>query len=264
LVQNQLEPFFTGLEAGFREGINEEIDFDGRWKPDRDQLLRLPVTAEATAIIDELAHAPLALNPINAADFDDEDIRALVVKRGVGANTRILLQAFSNQQRLSRKFALTQRGNVFNRLTESTFSIDSQIHIIIENGRIKFKTFNMAKRILDLTAVYEEATDRDIEELCNLGRVSANAADIINISNPTIRKLITAVKNSGVFQDYTANAIRNKAHSVNLEITVRNHGVVLPTDRAELKKLLTFLDHGVYMSPVSSERYIANSRRALP
>jgi hypothetical protein len=263
-VQRQLEPYFTALEGGFREGVADEVDFDGRWKPDRDQLLRVPVTDEVLAIIAELQPDALALDSITPDGFENEEIRALLVKRSTGQRSRLILQAFSAQQRLSRRFALTQSGNVFNRLSDVTFSLDSKVHVIVEGGLIKFHTFNMAKRIFDLSQIYQEATDRDIEELCGMRRVSGDAEAIIAAANPTLRKLISSVKSSTVFRYYTANQISEKAASVNIEIPVRSHRVVLPTERADLRKVFTFLDHGVYMSPVSNQRYIANSRRALP
>jgi len=263
-VQAQLDAFFGGLEEAFREGVNQEIDFDGRWKPDRDQLMRLPVTPEAQAIVAALNQDVLAIEALEAANFENEQIRALIVKETTSQNSRLLIQAFSNLQRLSRRFAVTLHGNVFNRLTQPTFTIDAKIHIIIEGGSIKFKAYNMAKRVLDLTSAYREATDQDIQELCALPRVTGDAEKIIAAANPTLRKLISSVKDSSVFEDNTANQIRTKAAAVNLDIPVQNHRIVLPSDKAELRKVLTFLDHGVYLSPVSQQRYITNSRRALP
>ena len=258
-VQNELDALFTTLEGLFNVGVDEQIEFDGRWKPDANELLYVAITPEAIAIRAALQADALAIDEISNS-FDDEEIRALAVRRG----NRILVQAFSNQQRLSRKFALTLRAGIFNKLVPTTFAIDNQIHIIIDGDRIKFKSFNMAKRVIDLSTLYSEATDRDIQELCNLPRVSANAQAIIAVANPYLRKLISSVKKSDVFTNHTANALRQKAGSVNLDVEVHNDKLILPTTRAELRALFSFLDSGVYISPVDSLRYITNSRRAMP
>jgi hypothetical protein len=263
-VQSQLEPFFIGVEQAFRAGVDQEIDFDGRWKPDRDQLMRIPVNVEASAIVDILAQDTLAIEALQAGNFEDEAIRALMVKEATGQTSRILIQYFSNLQRLSRRFAVTLHGDIFNRLSQPTFAIDAQIHVIIEGGYIKFKSYNMAKRILDLSGAYREATDQDIVALCNLPRLTGDADEIIAVANPTLRKLISSVKDSDVFDSNTAEEIQAKAAAVNLNLLVQNHRVVLPGEKSDLRKVLTFLDHGVYLSPVSNERYITNSRRALP
>jgi len=118
-VQEQLDVWFDITEARFREEIEDEVDFDGRWKPDPDELMRVPLTEEAQAIVGALNADAVAIEAINPANFDDEGIRALLVKRTAGHHTRILMQAFSNIQRLHRKFSLTLHGEVFNRLPDA-------------------------------------------------------------------------------------------------------------------------------------------------
>lgn len=262
-VQAQLEPYFDALEQAFRDGIAEEINFDGRWKPDRDQMMRMPTTPEAQEIIATLNLDPLAIDAMGA-DFENEQIRGLLVKKVAGQQSRILLQAFSNLQRLSRRWALTLHGDVFNRLAQPTFAIDAQIHVIIEDGFIKFKSYNMAKRVLDLTGAYKEATDEDIQELFARPNIGGDVDAVIASATPLLRKLISSVKDSQVFDDNTAEELRLKAEAVNLILTVENDQLILPSVSKDLRKALTFLDHGVYLSPVSQERYITNSRRVLP
>ena len=262
-VQNQLDPLFTGIEDSFRSDIVEEIDFDGRWRPDKDQVLRLPVTDEASQIAASLMPGALALDSVSPEQFEDEQIRAIFVRRELGAHSRLVLQAFSAQQRLSRKFAPIQHGQSFNRLESTAFSIDSQIHVLVEQGQIKFKSYNMAKRIFDLSQAFEEATDNDIQELCNMATVSADVEAIIAVANSSIRKLITIVRQSGVLGQLSPEDIQGKAAAVGLNLNLDNGRLALPSDRPSLKQALTFLDHGLYRSPVSDERYITNSRRKL-
>ena len=263
-VQQQLETFFTVVEIGFREGVDQEIDFDGRWKPDRDQIMRLPLTPEVEEIVAAMNVDALAIEVMPAGTFEDEYIRGLVVKATDGPHSRLLIQAFSNLQRLSKRFAVTLHGDVFNRLTAPTFAIDSQIHLIVEGGFIKFKSLNMAKRVIDLSSAYREATDQDIRRLCELPIVTGDADAIIANANSTLRKLISSVKDSAVFNENSAGDLFTKAQAVNLVMNVADEKLILPADKSELRKVLTFLDHGVYLSPVSQERYITNSRRALP
>ena len=106
-IQEQLEFWFDNAEIRFRQDVDHEVDFDGRWKPDDDQLMRVPFTGEAQGIVDALNADALAVEAVNADAFDDEVIRALLVKRPEGQHSRILLQAFSNMQRLHKKFSVT-------------------------------------------------------------------------------------------------------------------------------------------------------------
>ena len=138
------------------------------------------------------------------------------------------------------------------------------MHVILEGGFVKFKSYNMAKRIMDLSSAYKEATDQDILELFQHENVSGDAQAIVETANPTLRKLIASIKDSTVFDDNTADQLRAKAQAVNFDLPIDDGRVVLPNDKKELRKVLTFLDHGVYLSPVDQTRYITNSRRILP
>jgi hypothetical protein len=125
---------------------------------------------------------------------------------------------------------------------------------------LKFKKFNVAKRIFDLSANYKEASDNEVRQFCALRMIEADADQVIALSTAPIRKLISSVQNSGVLNNFPPAEIARKAAPL-MNVTVNNGRIILPATKAEIRNLLTFLDHGIYRSPVDDTAYMANSRR---
>ncbi|MDV6329061.1 DUF4868 domain-containing protein, partial [Idiomarina sp. Sol25] len=104
----------------------------------------------------------MAVADINAAAFAGEGIKALFT--GVSANgaTKVLVQRFTSQQVLERRFALLQQGNAFRRLTEPAFTLDNALACIIEGGTIKFKSQHKLRSIINMLDIYRAATDQEV------------------------------------------------------------------------------------------------------
>lgn len=104
-VQAKLEGIFQAQAGAFLDGISEEIEFGGDWKPDSDEILVMNAPQEADVIIQALDNNPIALPTIDAANFIGEGIKALFTATENG-HRRVLIQLFNAQQILSRRFSL--------------------------------------------------------------------------------------------------------------------------------------------------------------
>lgn len=262
-VQSQLAPLFSAQEAAFRDGVDEEIPFTQSWKPDEDQLFTLSIDEDLEMVEDQIKAGPLSLAEISANDFENEEIRAIFF--AFDSPFRIAIQYFSAQQRLSRKsLAFINDGDTFTKLEGPAFSLSAKIDGIIEGGFLKFKNFNIIRRIFKLFHHYEVSSDKQIETFCDHANLSVENSDlIISISNQTIRKLVSAVVNSNVLDSNTVPDICTAASAFGITISTESDRIILPTDRQSLKKLLMFLDNGIYESPLGGGRFIANSKRPL-
>lgn len=261
-VQKAVEATFADQEARFREGIVEEVDFDGKWTPDEDQVLTIDVPQDGQMFIDTINANPVAIPDIDTAHFDEQNIKAIFT--GINANgaAKILVQQFSARQMLSRKFSLLQDGNAFRRLTDPAFTLDTSLTCIVEDGKIKFKSFHKMRAILNLVEVYRTATDQEVHDFA--GHASFETADIdafMQTTDQISRKLIHAIQSSGVLDNYTVDDIEEAASNVGLEVATNNGRLVMPPSRAEIKRLLRFLDDGLYEAPLSGNRYVTNSKR---
>jgi hypothetical protein len=262
-LQESLAAIFSEQETQFFHDITEEIDFDGAWKPDANELLMANVPSEASLVTDILSSGILSYQEINTAALEQEGIKALF-----GASptegSRILIQKFSARQVLSKGFSLIFSDNSFKKMDVPAFALDTRLAGVIENGKLKFKNFHNIRSIFDLFNLYKEATDIELGVFSAHPNIEVLDSEMLKDSaDQTIRKLVHAIAKSGVLDDYVPLDIVSKAAAVGLTILTNNGKLVLPLERSELKALLRFLDDGLYEAPLSGERYTTNSKRKV-
>jgi hypothetical protein len=263
-VQVGLENLFIDQEATFRNGRPNEVNFDGDWKPDDDELLTLDVTPEVDVLIAAAAGNALALPTIDTANFDAENIKALFTRAGNDGAMRLLVQRFTAQQLLNRRRALLLHNNNFRELTEPAFTLGTSLTCIVENGLIKFDSYHNLRAIIDLTEFYHEATDEDIDQFAAHGSINITDIDAFkNDATQTIRKLVHKVLNSDVLNAHTPQDIQTKAAETGLNLTLQNGVLEVPEDKALARQFFRFLDDSLYEAALSGQRYVTNSKRAV-
>lgn len=263
-VQAKIEGIFQAQAAAFLDGVTEEVDFGGDWKPDPDEILVIDAPAEAEAINAAIIANPVALANIDAANFEQEAIKGLFVVMQNGGQSRVLIQAFSAQQILQRRFSLMLDGNTFKELTEPAFTLDNYIAAIMEGGKLKFKSFFNVKRIFQLSQFYQEASDQQIDGFC--AHASLEVADVAAfkaVADQSIRKMVHAIVKTKILDNYPVDDIAAKAAALGLAITLNGGKLVVPTERKDIKILFRFLDDGIYQAPLSATKYVTNSKRPL-
>jgi Domain of unknown function (DUF4868) len=177
---------------------------------------------------------------------------------------RVLLQAFTARQILSRKFALLLDGNTFKRLSEPAFTLDTKLVGVIEDGKLKFRSLHNVKTIFDLAHVYREATDQELHSFASLpGLDISDLEEFKGVSDQTIRKLVHAIMKSEILTQHGADAIASKAPTIGLTIGCANGKLIIPKTRAEIKNVLRFLDDGYYRASLSGDNYVTNSKRKV-
>ena len=261
-VQQQIETIFNQQETEFRDGITSEVAFDGSWTPDDDEFLTIDVPQEAVIFTDTLNANPVSIPDIDTVNFEAEGIKGIFTGVAVNGSMKVLVQRFTPQQILSRRFSLLQNGNAFRRLSDPAFSLDSGLTCIIEDGKVKFRSFHKLRAIISLLDVYRTATDQEVQAFASHAHFEvANATAFIATADQTIRKLVHAISNGGVLNNYTVVQIEAACNAVGMAVTVNNGKLIMPTDRAEIKKLLRFLDDGLYQAPLTGVRYVTNSKK---
>ena len=261
-IQDHIEELFANQAQSFFEGVDEEITFDGRWKPDENELLTVEVTPEAAMLREALNRNPTAIEPLELANFAKVGVKALFTGDGTNDARRVLVQRFTAGQVLDRKFALVLRGNSFRRLTSPAFALARSLVFVIEGRTIKFKSFQNLRAILDVLEIYRDATDRELEEFA--GHPSLRVAeleDFVSTADQTTRKLVNAVVASGVLDSYTPTEIKEAAARTQLNLELQDGRIALPVERRELKDLLKFLDESRYSGPLSGRTYVTNSHK---
>lgn len=261
-VQQAVVAVFSDQEAVFRNGITDEVDFDGSWKPDENEVLVMDIPQDARVFVDTINANAVAIPELDTATFDQENIKALFTGVVHNGATKVLIQQFSARQLLSRRFSLLQQGNAFRRMTDQAFALDNSLTCVAEDGKLKFKHFQKMRSIVNLLDVYREATDQEVQSFSSHASFEvADHAAFLASADQVSRKLMHAINRSGTLDNYTVPEIETAANAVGVGVTVNAGRIVMPTERAEVKKLLRFLDDGLYEAPLSGQRYITNSKR---
>ena len=89
-IQKDVEEIFAHQAEKFFEGVDEEVPFDGRWKPDENEVLTLEVTPEAEMLRDTLNRNPIAVEPLDLASFATVGVKALFTGEGANDAGRVL------------------------------------------------------------------------------------------------------------------------------------------------------------------------------
>lgn len=261
-VQQAVQAVFSDQETVFRNGITDEVDFDGSWKPDDNEVLVMDIPQDAQVFVDTINANAVAIPELDTAAFDQENIKALFTGVVHNGATKVLIQQFSARQLLSRRFSLLQQGNAFRRMTDQAFALDTSVTCIAEDGKLKFKHFQKMRSIVNLLDAYKEATDQEVQSFSSHASFEvADHAAFLASADQVSRKLMHAINRSGTLNNYTVPEIETAANAVGVGVTVNVGRIVMPADRAEVKKLLRFLDDGLYEAPLSGQRYITNSKR---
>jgi len=263
-LQTELGNVFAQQEDAFREGRPNEVVFNGDWKPDDDELLVLNATPDANTMLLAAQGNALAVPPIDIANFDNENIRALFIGVGNNGAMRLLVQRFTAQQRLNRRLAIFLQQNNFQRLIDPAFTIGTNLTCIIENDEIKFSSYSNLRMIFDLAQFYQAATDEDIDGFAEHASLNIDDLNAFKAhANQTVRKLIHKVNSDGTLDNYTVADIQAKAQIMELDLDVQNGQIQIPQDQELAKRFLRFLDDSLYEAPLSGQRYVTNSKRAV-
>lgn len=261
-VQQAVEAVFAEQEVAFRQGVTDEVPFDGSWTPNEDEFLTIDVPAEAQVFADTVNANAMAVDDIDTAAFAAEGIKALFTGISVNGATKVLVQRFTSQQVLERRFALLQQGNAFRRLSEPAFTLDNSLACIIESGTVKFKSQHKLRSIINMLEIYREATEQEVQTFAAHASLEvADSAGFVNVTNQVSRKLIHAIVNNGTLENYTPGQIQAAAQQTNLAIDVQNGRIVMPTTHADIKALLQFLNESRYSGPLSGQAFVTNSQR---
>lgn len=263
-LQNEIENIFTRQANVFEANITQEIPFTGDWKPDRDQVLTIDLPDEAQVINETLTNNANAIPVLDLNNFENEPIKALFGS----SNNRILLQLFSKKQFLNRCFSLFLDNDTYNKLEAPTICFDNKLLCIIENNVIKFKSFHNLRCVFNLSQLYVEATDEDIEAFSELENLAISDVEIFkSLATQNIRKRIHNLLKSDVLRGFTVQEIQQKALDegiTNLVNVDDNNKIVVPEDRQAIGNLLSFFDDKLYRGVFSGDIIQASSTQVVP
>ncbi|MDO6727255.1 hypothetical protein Q4544_09950 [Cognatishimia sp. 1_MG-2023] len=263
-VQDEVEQMFEAQERQFFDGKDEPIEFNGDWKPDGNELLSIRDPALLGQINETRVNGAGAYPLVDILDYASAGIKALFMHSRLFED-HILVQKFQTSQYLQRKsLTLTFNANIFGKLNEHGFSLGEKLSAVIKSETVMFESFPVLRSFLTVQEHFEAATAHEIDEFAKNSAFSIeNKALFDSHMDERCRKLIRGIKKSRVLQNHNASDIISRAASVGLNINEVEGRIVLPTEKRDLKVVLSFLEESVYKGIFSADTFVTNSKRSI-
>jgi hypothetical protein len=267
-VQAGVTELFRAQELEFMSGIEEEIRFDGMYRPEESELLLINKFDDVDGIKTAI------LRPQTCQEFEFrsgalESIKAIFsgyIKNGV---IRVLLQGFDRRRIINANgFSLVYSGHSFTRFDGGGLTLDNKLTAIIEDDKLKFASYHYLRQIFDMSAYCKEATDQDLKVfLQNPALQFADPQFFADTADQWVRRKIILIQQSGILDFCPAAKLAATAKFCDLILTLAGspgqEKIVMPAYRQETKQILRFLDEDYYQSPQSSMKYMAKAKRVM-
>ncbi|WP_026600277.1 Kiwa anti-phage protein KwaB-like domain-containing protein [Methylomonas sp. 11b] len=266
-VQSELTPFLQNQEMQFTNSIDQEIAFDGKYKPDSGQALVIANFDDIDGLSIVIRN-PLSVAEVVASPEVFQIIKALFTGYiDQSGGVTILIQHFDKRKIISTNgLSIFHSANVYKKIEGIGLTIDSKLTAILKDGSLKFFSFHLLRQIFDMSEYYKEATDSDIDDFASLQLITADSLpNLISISDTWVRRKFSLIQQSQILENVPLNDIKAVAAEFNIPLATTTadgiEKIVLPGNKADLKTLLRFLDEDYYKSPLSKTQYITNSKR---
>ena len=266
-VGNDARALFLKAAQDFEKGIDDTIIFDPGYQLQEGECFEI----KDFPIGDDLKTA--CKQPLSAERLDKDQLAGLPIRSIVGydfsdRNERIFFQNFDSRRVLipGKGFAVfaTADSSTFKELEAPVVLLDAHLAAIWDKGTLKFKNFNNAKKIFDLTSYFTEATDEQIEEFVAHSFIACENKDkLIKNSTAWSRKKIALILHGKVLDSMSARSVRAAAKLVDYEVPMEGNKIKLPSDKKELKELLQFLDEDLYIGPISKRKLLSSGKREV-
>jgi Domain of unknown function (DUF4868) len=263
-LQTEIRRVFESQRADLFAEDPEEIEFEPGFRPEQGQLVYIPDFLPQIAISDALRN-PLAALPIVVNENQLEKIKGLFT--GDRSSRLVLFQVFDRRRLLTTgRFTIMYSRGTFQRLQTLGLTLDTQLAAALVDGRLIFRSFAAAHRILDLTAEFHEATD---QEVVAFGQHSAiQAADpelLMQHADSWVRRKLTLIRTSGVLEtpglrERLAASASKYAVAIRFDSTGK---LVVPAEKKAFKDIVRLLEEDFYTSEITSTQFVSNSKRRL-
>lgn len=131
-------------------------------------------------------------------------------------------------------------------------------------GRLLFSKLREVSTYLPMDEHYREATADDIRQILQHDALLVDdPGHIVNMASPWYARRFAMLSDSGILDQYEPATLQGLATNVDVQLDVENNRIRLPTDRADLRAVLTFLNEERFRGPITESLFEANSKRRV-
>lgn len=265
-TQKTLTTIFTDQSKVFL-GQRSKVAFDGIYNIDETEIYEIEDFDIESEFVDAVKQ------PQGPADFDlkhDDHIKSIFAgeydKKSDQAT--IYFQSFNKGRLLKKGFTLLGDGTTLKENKKPGITLDTKLAGVFVDGALVFRNYRNMNSIVDISTFYNEATNEQIDEVLDHERLLVSDADAVHEHvDSWMRRRFTAVLQSGVLDKVTPRQISSRARKYGLKVERKKVGdkdnVVFPTEKKEIKNLLTFLNEGYFEGELTGTLFQTNSQRKL-
>jgi hypothetical protein len=268
-VQADLTAYLQEQEHDFIMQGQDEIPFDGKYKPDPGEVLTISGFDDIDGLTEAIAN-PLSIPEVSPTPEAFGRIKALFTGHADQSGiVTVIIQHFDKKRVISTNgLSIFHAVNVYKKIEGIGLTVDSKLTAILQDGTLKFHSFHLLRQIFDVSEYYKEATDGDIYQFAGMACVAVkDSANIISISDTWVRRKLWLISQSQILEKVPVSDIKAVAAEFNIELkTEMKDGaekLVIPEEKKQLKTILRFLDEDYYKSPLLANYYLANSKRPI-
>lgn len=267
-VQAGVTELFRAQEHEFQQGIEEEIRFDGMYRPEESELLYINSFDDVDGIKAAILR-PQVCQEFVLKSGALESVKAMFSGYIKNGTIRVLIQGFDRRRIINTSgFSLVHSDNAFTRFEGGGLTLDNKLTAIIEDDNLKFASYHYLQQIFDMSAYCKEANDQDLKVFVqNPALQFADAQVFMDGADAWVRRKVVLIQQSGILDYCPASKIAATAKFCDLHLqlagTAGQERIMIPADRQEVKQILRFLDEDYFQSPQSTTKYMSKARRVM-
>ena len=265
-TQTTLTAIF-GNQSATILGSFSRVAFDGIYNADETEIYELAKFDMGSDIVDAVKQ------PQGPDDFDvkqDTQIKSIFAGEYDKANdaVSVYFQSFNSGRLLKKGFTLLGDGKTMKEVKEDGITLDTKLAGAFIDGSLVFRNYRTMNAIVDISTFYNEATNDQIDQVLDHDRLHVDDPDAVHDHvDSWMRRRFTAVLKSGVLDAVTPRTIKGRAKKFGLAVETKTVGgkdtVVFPTEKKEIKSLLTFLNEGYFEGELTGTLFETNSQRKV-
>ena len=131
-------------------------------------------------------------------------------------------------------------------------------------GELLFSKVREINTYLPMDEHYREATEAEIRQVLSHPKLFVEDQDeIVGMCSPWYARRFSMLSDSGVLDNYDAEQLRELGAKVEVDLDIVDGAIALPSERAALRIVLTYLNEERYRGPITAGLYETNSRRTV-
>lgn len=246
----------------FNSHYNREIEYCAGYSPSQSEIFTINNFTDCHELFQYTSGEKTA-SEFNHKTHSADNIKCLFA----GDSKTIILQNFDKKQVLNVNKTLFFSNNVFELSNSIGFNLPDKLAGVVIEDKIRFKSFQNLRKIFNMNKYFREATEEELKTFVANDKFYTDPGfDIIRISDTEILTKVALISKIKTMTQSISN-IKKYAKQVGftLKTTIDNgeEKIVMPTDKKEIKLLLSFLNEDIFKSGMSKQTYKSNSKRPI-